>query len=112
MKFLFWIFVALLAAALALFAASNRESVALALWPFGLGLQLPLYLAVLGATFVGFVLGAFAAWVGGGRWRREARRRGRRIAALERELAATQAQLPPSPPSIIDKPPARLAARG
>ena len=104
MKFLFWIFIALVATVLALFAASNREIVALALWPFGAALQLPLYVAVIAAFLTGFVVGALAAWNAGRRWRREARRRRRRIAALEHELAATQAQLPgavPSPPGTV-----------
>ncbi|MBV8654029.1 MAG: hypothetical protein JO255_21400, partial [Alphaproteobacteria bacterium] len=37
--------------------------------------------------------GEIVAWIGGRRWRREARQRAQRIAALERELVATQAQL-------------------
>jgi uncharacterized integral membrane protein len=94
MKLLFWIFVLLLAAALALFAASNREMVALAWWPLDYVLELPLYLAVIGAALIGLLLGSMAAWCGGRRWRRDARRRARRITALEHELAATQAQLP------------------
>jgi lipopolysaccharide assembly protein A len=103
MKFLFWICIALLAAALALFAGSNREIVALAWWPFGFVFELPLYLALLGAVVLGMLVGAAPAWRAGRRWRREARRRGRRIAALERELTATQARLPgtpATPPSV------------
>jgi uncharacterized integral membrane protein len=108
MKLLFWIFVALVATALALFAASNREAVSLGLWPLPFVLLLPLYLAILAALLIGFVAGALCAWIAGRHGRREGRRRGRRIAALERELAATQAQLP----GAGDNPPARLVARG
>jgi uncharacterized integral membrane protein len=97
MKLLFWTLVAITAAVLASFAASNRETVSLALWPLPSIAQLPLYLAVLAALFIGFVAGAVAMWVGGRRTRRRARERARRIAALERELAATQAQLPDLP---------------
>jgi len=93
-KLLFWTSIALLAAVLALFAASNREPVTLALWPLSFAIEAPLYVAVLGSVLLGFIFGALAAWTGGHRWRREVRRRGRRIAALEREVAATQAQLP------------------
>jgi len=92
-KLIFWIFVALLATALALFAGSNREAVSLALWPLPFVLELPLYLAMLAALAIGFAAGAGSAWVAGRDRRREARRRRRRIAALERELAATHAQL-------------------
>ncbi len=108
MKLLFWIVIALLAVVLALFAASNREAVALGLWPLPFVLDLPLYLAILAALLIGFVSGALCAWIAARRRRREGRRRGRRIAALERELAATQAQLP----GASDKMPAPLAARG
>jgi uncharacterized integral membrane protein len=108
MKFLFWLLVALVAIVLALFAASNRETATLALWPLDLALQLPLYVAILGAFLIGFLCGGIAAWNSGRHSRREARRRRRRITALERELAATQAQLPGAAPS----PPGAIAARG
>ena len=104
MRLLFWIVVVVLAAVLVLFGASNREAVALALWPLGFALELPLYVAILGALVIGFAIGAGGAWLGGRRLRREARQRRRRILALERELAATQAQLSgngrPSSPAV------------
>jgi uncharacterized integral membrane protein len=93
MKILFWIFVLLVALMLALFAVSNRESVALGLWPVPFLIEIPLYVAMLAALAVGFVIGEFAAWIAGRRWRREARRRRRHIASLEGELRATQAHL-------------------
>ena len=105
MTALFWIFVALAAALLASFAASNRAVVGLGLWPLPFALDLPLYLAVLGAMAIGLVVGVLGAWIAGRRRGREARQRRRRIAALERELAATQAQL------ADGEPPRRLAAR-
>jgi uncharacterized integral membrane protein len=93
MRVLYWILVALAAFALALFAASNRTPVALGFWPFGLALEMPLYLAILLTFFAGVLCGALAAWVGGRHWRREARQRRRRVTALEHELEATQAQM-------------------
>jgi lipopolysaccharide assembly protein A len=107
MKLLFWIVVLVIAAALASFAASNREGVALALWPLPFAADLPLYLAMLGALCFGAVLGALAVSISGARWRREARRCGRRIAALERDLAAARAPMPAG----AERRPA-LAARG
>jgi uncharacterized integral membrane protein len=107
MTLLFWTCIALLGAALALFAGSNRGTVALAWWPFGFVVELPLYLALLGAVVLGGLTGAALAWHAGRSRRREARRRGRRITALERELAATQAQLPGAAP-----PPAPLRRVG
>ena len=108
MRILFWILVLLVATALAAFAASNRASVALGLWPLPWLLELPIYLAVLGALLLGFLTGAFAAWAGGRHSRRELRRQRRRIAALERELAATQAQFAGAPAAA----PVPIAARG
>ena len=57
-------------------------------------IELPLYLVVLAAVAIGFAIGQSSAWISADRWRREVRRRGRHIASLERELTATQAQLP------------------
>jgi lipopolysaccharide assembly protein A len=107
MKLMFWIVMLVVAAVLGSFAASNQQSVALGLWPLPVVADLPLYIAVLGALLIGAVLGAFGTWIASGRRRREARRRARRLAALERELAATQALLP----TAAERPPA-LAARG
>jgi lipopolysaccharide assembly protein A len=85
-------FVVLAAAGLALFAVANRAPVAIGLWPAPFLLEAPLYLVVLLALLVGLLTGALIAWVGGWPRRRELRRQRRRIAALERELSATQAQ--------------------
>lgn len=110
MRILFWILVILVGIVLAAFAVSNRETVALGLWPLPWLLDLPIYLAVLGALLLGFLAGALGAWVAGQRRRRELRRLRRQIAALERELAATQAQLPAAPGSAAAAGP--LAAGG
>jgi len=101
----FWVFIIIVALALALFAVSNRESVSLALWPLPFVVDLPLYLLVLATLVFGFIFGEFASWIAARHWRREVRRRGRRIASLERELSATQAQLAPlagdASPSVV-----------
>ena len=106
MRVLFWVLALLVAVVLASFAVSNREPVALGLWPLPWLLQAPVYLAVFGALLLGVVIGALAVWAGGARRRRELRRHRRHIAALERELAATQAQLAGAPGAA----PARVAA--
>lgn len=108
MRSFFWILVALMAVVLASFAASNRESTLLGLWPLPFVVELPLYLAVLSALLTGFVTGALAAWLAGRRWRRELRSRRRRVATLEHELAAARARLP----GAVDSSPPQLAARG
>jgi len=91
MRLLFWLIVALVAAALALFAASNREMVALALWPLPFVVELQLYIAILAALLVGIVVGAGLFWIAGLGRRRDARRQRRRLAFLEQELAAKSA---------------------
>lgn len=108
MKLLFWLFVAVVAVVLALFTVTNRAAVSLGLWPLPFALDLPLYLAIFAALLIGFVAGTLCVWLTGRSARRESRRRSRRIAALERELVATQAQLP----GASDNPPARLVVRG
>jgi uncharacterized integral membrane protein len=93
MRILWWIVLALAAVVLILFAVSNRETVSVGFWLLpGAVIELPLYLLILGTLVFGFVIGEFVAWVGGWRWRREARRSRDRIAVLERELEAERAQ--------------------
>ena len=108
MKFVFWIFVLLVALVLAVFAVSNRESVTLGLWPVPFLVEIPLYVAMLAALAVGFVLGEVTAWISGRRRRREGRQRRRQLASLEGELRATQAQLL----GPAERAPTRMAARG
>jgi len=69
------------------FAVANRTPAALEIWPFGVSLEAPLFLVVLGAAFVGFVAGALVAWLSAGRARRRARAAERRVAELRREVA-------------------------
>jgi|GEM_PF-6022893 len=42
----------------AVFAASNRGSVAIDLWPFGVVAQMPVYLFAFAAIFIGVLIGA------------------------------------------------------
>jgi hypothetical protein len=72
---------------------SNREVVALGLWPLPFVAETPLYLLALAGLVLGFVAGEAHAWIGRCRLKRELRRRAREIESLQRELAATQARL-------------------
>ena len=105
MRLLWWIVLAAVAVVLILFAVSNRETVAVGLWPLPDLVQLPLYLVLLGALFVGFIAGQLVAWIGGWRWRREARRSRERIAMLEREIETARAQRAASQSSVVTIPP-------
>lgn len=87
MKVLFWI-IALPVVAIAMaFAVSNHESVTIDLWPAPYRLDIPLYIAVTGALFVGFIVGMTWGWVGNLRARRRARGEAKRAdkLALENE---------------------------
>jgi lipopolysaccharide assembly protein A len=95
---LYWAGVIVIAAIAALFAASNRETVSLGLWPLPFQAQSPLYLVVLVALLFGFAIGAATAWIRGRRRRRQLRECRRQNEALARELASTQAQLASASP--------------
>ncbi len=75
--------------AVVLFALSNRQDVTLSLWPLpdDLTLDVPVFLVALVPLVAGILLGGLIAWASGARHRRLARRRGRRIAKVEAELA-------------------------
>ncbi len=87
MKLVHWLVTLPIAILAVLFAISNLDPVPVGLWPFA-AIDLPLYLVALGALALGFVGGELVAWINGRHWRREARKRQRRIEALERELEA------------------------
>jgi uncharacterized integral membrane protein len=98
MKLLSWLILALVALVLILFAASNRESVSIALWPFPDAVELPLYLVLLGVLVFGFIAGELVGWIRSWRWKREARRGRERIALLERQLEDERAKPATHPP--------------
>src|SRR6185437_2762540 len=88
LKIFRWTLIGILVLILIVFAVSNRQPIALSLWPLPIELNTRLYLVVLLTLLVGFLVGELVAWLNGRRWRREARRNARRVAELERELAA------------------------
>ena len=89
----FWSVTLIGAAVLVPFAIANRTTVSLGLWPLPFLLEAPVYLLVLLTLLAGFFIGAGCVWIAGHWSRRELRRRRRRMEALERERAATQARL-------------------
>jgi uncharacterized integral membrane protein len=101
LRVLYWSAVVLTAIAVSLFAVSNRERVALAFWPLSSVAEAPLFLVVVAALLCGLAIGAAAAWIKGGRRRRELRECRRQNAALARELAATQSRLAPQAGEVL-----------
>lgn len=97
------------------FAASNRAPVTLKLWPLPFSFDVPLYLTILPAFALGFVVGGSALWfsVLGRLWRgRRAQRKAEKLnAELEKErtqaAARGQAAELPGPASQASLPPVR-----
>jgi uncharacterized integral membrane protein len=87
-RLLYWVVTALVALVLVVFAVSNRATVNLSFWPSATVIEAPLYLFTIVTLFVGFVLGELAAWINGGKRRRETRELRRRVERLDRELSA------------------------
>jgi lipopolysaccharide assembly protein A len=96
MRLFYWIFAGILAAAAGLFALGNRGDVTIDFWPVGPAFEMPLFLALVGALYIGFALGALIAWFAGGRARSRARAATKRADALAREVADLKAKAPVS----------------
>lgn len=86
-RLIFWILLIPAVAAFGTFALNNRALVALDLWPFGVLVELPVYLALALALGVGAVLGGVASWVSSARTRRKAKSSNYEGEVAKRELA-------------------------
>jgi len=89
MKALFWVIATPLVIIAASFAASNRHTVEVGVWPFPFIWDAPVYVIALGALGIGIVLGGAVTGLGtvGAHFR--ARQASQRVTTLERELSAT-----------------------
>lgn len=92
MSWRFWFGLLPCALFVGLLAVSNRQSLTLTLDPFPIEIVAPVYLQLLGATFVGFVVGAISLWFAQGGTRRRQRDLKREAQALRTELAARPAE--------------------
>jgi lipopolysaccharide assembly protein A len=88
-RFIYWSITALIALVVVVFAVSNRATVALTFFPLPAELQAPLYLVVIVAVILGFLVGALTAWIGGGKRRAEARQLRRRLERVQRDVSKT-----------------------
>lgn len=95
MRPVFWIVGVPLLLAGAFFAIANREEVRIDLWPLSGAVTIPLFAALVGALYAGFVIGALVAWWAGRHGRRAARAARRRATELEAELARLRKAAPP-----------------
>ena len=78
---------------LVLFALSNTAPVRLQLWPTDYALEIPLSLAVLGATALAFIAGGTTVWVSELAQRRRARRAEHAVRLLEAQVQELKARL-------------------
>lgn len=92
MRILGWLLALPVALLVVVFAVANRHEVRLELWPFPWAIDLPVYLAVLGALVKGIVIGLVVAWFAGHGSRRRAREHKRRADSLERQRDAAISQ--------------------
>lgn len=92
MRTLYWILAGSLAALAGLFALNNRGELAVDLWPVGPQMQMPVFVALVGALYIGFLFGALVAWLAGGASRKRARDMARKAAKLDLELQELKAK--------------------
>lgn len=85
-RFISWIVMVPAAVVVVLFAVNNREVIGVDLWPLPFAASVPLFVIVLGALVIGFLVGATITWLSGGRARRRARDAEFRASHAEREL--------------------------
>jgi lipopolysaccharide assembly protein A len=83
---------------LVLFALSNAALVRLHLWPTDYALELPLSVAILGATAIAFLAGGATVWVSELAQRRRARRAEQVVRLLEAQVQELKARLEQAPP--------------
>ena len=101
-----------LAAVIVAFAVANRQAVTVSFDPFSAtapayAATLPLFAVIFAVLILGVVLGGFAAWLGQGKWRRNARRLDAELRALRQEMDLKNARDGYRSPaqSLADQPP-------
>tara|TARA_Y100001936_G_C15863535_1_gene553765 strand:+ start:316 stop:648 length:333 start_codon:yes stop_codon:yes gene_type:complete len=60
-RLLFWLFFAVLGLAVVAFTVSNRGMILIDLWPVPISFEAPIFAVVLGAIFIGFLIGGFVS---------------------------------------------------
>lgn len=113
MSFIRWILALPFIVGAVLFALTHKQIVSITWNPFGAPVDLPLYFVALVFLGAGFLLGAFMAWIGMGKVRKERRHQKKKLKQLEKdidtankkimELSATKKdELPVLPNNILE----------
>ena len=87
MKRISWIITIPVTILIVVFVLSNRQVVEIDVWPLELSLSGPLYLVMILALILGFVIGAGAMWISAGASRKRARQAERQVRSLNAEVA-------------------------
>lgn len=93
MKVVFWIIALPIVAIAMAFAVSNHEIVTISLWPLVYRIDVPLYIAVTGALFLGFLAGLIYGWIGSLRARHRGRVEAKQVAKLQTETEELRRKL-------------------
>ena len=93
MRVLRWLIAAPFLLLLVLFVLSNRAAVTVTLWPTDFAWQTQLWVPILAAMVIAFLLGAVLLWVGELGQRRRARRAEHAVTLLEEQVRGLQANL-------------------
>lgn len=95
-----------LAAIAVVFAISNRAPVVADLWPLPWAIEAPLYLFVLVALAIGFLIGGAVAWAGSLAARRRVRAETRaEIQSIRREAETSRTRVADPAPAHVALPP-------
>lgn len=92
-RILFWLITIPFLALAGAFAAANHEALTLKFWPFPLEVQVPVYVAVIGAFLLGLAVAALWFWAAGLGDRLAKRRLMRHERALEQETERLKREL-------------------
>lgn len=87
MRFLIWLIAVPVALVVIAFAVANRGPATVSFSPLPFVLDIPLWAVAVGAVLFGIIVGGAIRWLLDHRWRHLARSRGRRLKAVEKELA-------------------------
>ena len=93
MRYVYWLFLLILAAPAVMFALSNQETVIVQIWPLPFEIPIVTYLLVFIPFLIGFLVGGVVAWFGAGASRKRARDARSRAEDAERKAQRLEQEL-------------------
>ena len=92
-RILTWLAMIVVGVVVVVFSISNRGLVTLDFWPLPVLQDVPVYIPVMIAGFLGFLFGGTIAWFSAGGTRSKARKASRRASSLEKDLTVLQQKI-------------------